>query len=134
MIVSSNISYPGQLYAEPLIFGLLFSIVLCCILSPKNEILISDRNLFSRLGLYTYGMYLYHTIIINLMVHVFAGRQWNLDHAFPALAFALSSFLITIIISIISYHFFERFFMKWKNRPNKNSLIVEEAASAFAAE
>ncbi|MFL5742223.1 MAG: acyltransferase family protein [Flavisolibacter sp.] len=133
VVISSNVSYWGQTDIEPTIFGLLFSLVLCCILSPTNEIRISDQNLFSRLGLFTYGMYLYHTIIINLMVHVFNSRHWNLDDGIPALAFGLTCLLLTIIISMISYHYFERFFMKWKDRPTRKNVLSEESISAFAA-
>ena len=95
-------------YASPTILGLLFSITLLFTLG-NNSIYIDDNTWFSKLGIYTYGLYLYHAIIILLFIKVFkilSISNWYL--------LAVLSLLITIAISAISYHLFEKQFLKLK--------------------
>ncbi|MBQ0148253.1 MAG: acyltransferase family protein [Flavobacteriaceae bacterium] len=65
---------------------------------------ISDHNIINRLGKYTYGMYLFHTIWINLF-NKFTNQY---------LLIALFAFVATILSSILSYHIFEKQFLKLK--------------------
>ncbi|HWJ90472.1 MAG TPA: acyltransferase [Flavisolibacter sp.] len=128
--VSPNISYPFQLYVEPVLFGVCFSGVICLILPDKNALRIDDRSPFSRLGRYTYGMYLYHTIVINLLLHVF-DKTGAWSGSIPkVLLFIVIAFLVTTGISLLSYYCFERYFLmlkkKWAARAG------EEAITAFA--
>ena len=132
VVLSPNIVYPYQNKVEPLVFGLLFIITLCCILPEKNTIRISDRNVLSRLGLYTYGMYLYHTIIINLLVQVYKKLDLPTERVVHAVSFTLVSFAATVAISMLSYHFFEKYFLRLKSRFARDRSIQAEATSAFA--
>jgi peptidoglycan/LPS O-acetylase OafA/YrhL len=132
VILSPNIVYPYQNRVEPLVFGLLFIITLCCILPEKNAVRIRDRNFLSRLGLYTYGMYLYHTIIINLLVQVYKKMNLPTDVAGNAVSFTLVSFAATVAISMLSYHYFEKYFLRLKSRFARDRSIQAEATSAFA--
>ena len=70
----------------------------------KNPLKISDNNLLSKLGKYSYGMYLFHTIWINLFMKL-------TNHI---ILLTLLSLLATILSSIISYHLFEKQFLKLK--------------------
>jgi peptidoglycan/LPS O-acetylase OafA/YrhL len=132
IIFSPNIDYPMQRSMEPLIFGMLFIITLCCILPEKNAVTISDRNWLTRLGVYTYGMYLYHTIIINMMVQLFRKYNVELDNIWNAILFSAISFVITAGISIVSYHFFEKYFLSLKGRIIKDRKVAVETISGFA--
>lgn len=123
VILSPNINYPFQHQLEPLVFGLLFMITICCILPDSNAIQLPDHHLLSRLGTYTYGMYLYHTIIINWMVHVFSFLHLSTDRTFFAFFFTIICFILTVLVSMISYHFFEKIFLRLKDKmkPLRNS-------------
>lgn len=71
----------------------------------------------SILGKYTYGMYLYHTIIIFLIRVLF--DLINLDYLvnpFIGVAVGIISLVITVFVSIISYEYFEKRFLKYKNK------------------
>ncbi|MCX7987580.1 MAG: acyltransferase, partial [Bacteroidales bacterium] len=50
----------------PFACGISFSSTLLFTLPPTNRLFISDKKWVSKLGIYTYGLYLFHTIIINL--------------------------------------------------------------------
>lgn len=96
------------------ILGLLFSILLLFALPGKNQLRIKDRNLLSKMGIYTYGLYLYHTLIINLLRQVFTKVKINTNEVIEAIAFFLLALLFTFLCSILSYHLFEKHFLKLK--------------------
>jgi len=95
---------------SPLVFGLLFASIILFTLPEKNAIKISDTSWLGRLGTYTYGLYLTHTIVINLLL--------KLEDSVPLLAhwfvFVIVALVLTIVLSIISYHTFEKQFLKLK--------------------
>ena len=63
----------------------------------------------SRLGVYTYGLYLFHTIIILLIIQIFKMMSF-----YNWFVLGISSLLITIMVSIVAYHLFEKQFLKLK--------------------
>ena len=95
-------------HLSPFILSLLFSVTILFTLG-NNSIHINDNLWFSKLGIYTYGLYLYHTIMVLLLIQVFkylSFSNWYL--------LGITSLHITIGISIISYHLFEKQFLKLK--------------------
>lgn len=90
---------------EPLMICISTILLLGFTLSSRNPIKISDKNVFNRLGKYTYGMYLFHTIWINLLMKF-------IDNNFVLF---LSSLICTIVSSMISYYYFESYFLKFKH-------------------
>lgn len=95
-------------YLSPFILGLLFSITILFTFG-NNSIYINDSLWFSKLGTYTYGLYLYHTIVILLLIQIFKFISFSNWYVLGAL-----SLLITIAISMTSYHLFEKQFLKLK--------------------
>jgi len=94
----------------PNVFGILFSIVILFTLSNSNYLHIKNNTLISKLGKYTYSLYLVHTIVILLLIQIskhisFLGNWF---------AFSLIALILTIIVSIISYEIFEKQFLKLK--------------------
>lgn len=131
VVISPNSSYRAQPYIEPVFLGLSFSFLLTMTLPKQNAIRIGDRSPLSRLGQYTYGLYLYHTIIINLLVHLWPAPL--LDKPLPALGFGLLALGASIAVSILSYHFFEKIFLRWKPE-RKRPALETEATTAFGGE
>jgi len=121
-LISSN-SYFGkfQLYVVFLLIFLLilfqsvFSMIFLPILflyiiyyfivNEKND----HENFFSKLGKYTYGMYLYHPTIIIFSKMIFDILKIEYQNAGVGYLFlGLLSFLLTVLVSIISYNIFEK--------------------------
>lgn len=108
VFIIPNINFVFITHISPFILSLLFSITILFTLG-NNSIHINDNLWLSKLGIYTYGLYLYHTIIILLLIQIFkylSFSNWYL--------LGITSLFITIGISIISYHLFEKQFLKLK--------------------
>jgi peptidoglycan/LPS O-acetylase OafA/YrhL len=70
---------------------------------------------FSSLGKYTYGMYLYHPLLI-LFIKIFMDKL-NLNYKedlFYNLILLIVSLMITVIVAKFSYTYYEKFFLKLK--------------------
>jgi peptidoglycan/LPS O-acetylase OafA/YrhL len=69
--------------------------------------------IIKRMGAISYGMYLFHVFAVTAVLKVM--DQLSLSHAL--IAFLLTT-LLTILISEISFRFFENPIMRWKKRFN----------------
>lgn len=70
----------------------------------------------SRLGIYTYGLYLLHPIgikIVERLVQIFRFNESSLDISIVGGAVALA---LTILFAVTSYHLFEKPFLSLKSR------------------
>jgi peptidoglycan/LPS O-acetylase OafA/YrhL len=101
---------------EPYIFGLLFSSTLLIIIPKDTVFKISDSNMISRLGIYTYGLYLLHPISINFIIQLNTKLNLKLSENYLFIFIFCSSLLLVILTSSISYHFFEKQFLKLKDK------------------
>lgn len=114
VIISPNFNFPFKILIEPILFGILFSSLLFIILPENSKIKISNRNIFGRLGIYTYGLYLTHTIVINLFIKIFDKLKLSIDEIWNAILFGILTLAFTIIASIISYKLIEKPFLRLK--------------------
>jgi peptidoglycan/LPS O-acetylase OafA/YrhL len=100
----------------PSLFGILFMILIVIIIPQENKIKIGKKNIFSRLGKYTYGLYIYHALVISLFLSLFNRFDWGGSTFLTSLISFALSLLCTIIISIFSYNLFEVKFLDLKKR------------------
>ena len=114
VLLVSHVSGPVIDVVGPSILGVLFAGLLTLFLSPKSSFGISDRNILSRLGKYTYGLYLYHVIVTNLLPRVFVAVGWSWNHALGGPLFILVAFAMSVGVSVLSYHWFEQPFLRLK--------------------
>lgn len=96
------------------VLGVMFAILISFTIPQHTRFRIGDKHILSRLGLYTYGLYLYHTIIISLLRVLYPALGMSTDTAGGAVLFIIIALLATIAISILSYYIFERPFLKLK--------------------
>lgn len=102
--------------ALPVIYGPLFLLVLLFTLTARNTFLIKDENRLSQLGLYTYGLYLFHTICINLILKISPNLGVNPSNLKGYLLVFGLSMVLSIGISYASYELFEKQFLKLKKK------------------
>ncbi len=118
IILSPNIFYKYQILIEPAIFGLSFMILLSFTLPKNSTIKISDGNVLSVLGIYTYGLYLYHPILTSISYKIFGKLNLSVENPLYAFLFCLCAFGLTVLTAYASYHLFEKQFLKLKNKFN----------------
>ena len=98
----------------PTVLGVLFAGLLALFLPSLTTFGISEASVFSKLGRYTYGLYLFHTIVINGLAQVFRRADLPLDRPAYGLLFITAALGISIVASMLSYRFFEKPFLTLK--------------------
>lgn len=84
--------------------------------APDSFLKLSHNRFFSSMGKYTYGIYLLHPLAI--LITDVALRTFHVERPTFAseLFFVIPVILLTFIISIGSYHLYEKRFLKLKER------------------
>ncbi|WP_276134052.1 acyltransferase family protein [Polluticoccus soli] len=114
ILVCSQYKTDKDYVAITSLLGLLFSLLIMLILPENNRLKIGDKNVLSRAGVYTYGLYLYHTLVINLLKQVYSKQNISLDNAASAIAFFVLALTATLLCSVLSYYLFEKPFLRLK--------------------
>jgi peptidoglycan/LPS O-acetylase OafA/YrhL len=109
---SSHIVFEYSKLVHPLVFGLLFSSITFVFLPQENKLKISDSAVFSRLGIYTYSLYLLHVIVIHLIIQLFNKFQVNFEDT--SVYFIILALGLTILASYLSYILIEKPFLRLK--------------------
>ena len=84
------------------------------------------------MGRYTYGLYLIHTIVINFLVQIFTRQGLTLERTGIALAFGFLAFFLSLGAAVISFHFFERPFLRLKDRFRADEKIPGAGVTGFS--
>lgn len=88
------------------VYGFLFGIIIINLVNTDTSIISLDFKWMDYLGKISYGMYMFHVIIINVIIRFFTHNS--------LLIYPLT-FALTIVISVLSYEFFEKPFLQWKS-------------------
>jgi peptidoglycan/LPS O-acetylase OafA/YrhL len=96
---------------SPSVLGILLASLLVMLLPIKSKLRIGDDNILSRLGKYTYGLYLCHVVIINLLSRLFEHWGLSLDVPGYGAALVIAAIGISILIAYVSYQWIERPFL-----------------------
>lgn len=96
------------------LYSLLFAIFILDISTNPNYPISLESKLFNYLGKISYGLYMYHWLVIILVIELIKP---HIDYSvsFNCLIYALSIGL-TILISAVSYEYLEKYFIKRKER------------------
>lgn len=70
----------------------------------------------SKWGTYTYGMYLLHQVSLLIVINGYQLFNIEAVYFFTKIIKAIIVFGLTLLLSYISYHFFEKRFLRLKNR------------------
>jgi peptidoglycan/LPS O-acetylase OafA/YrhL len=97
-------------------FYALFFIVLILNLAgnPKSVFSLEFKWL-DYLGKISYSIYMWHGVAIILGLHAARFFNPNMDTAFANIIYYLTTFGLTFVIASLSYEFFEKRFLKYKN-------------------
>jgi len=106
------------------LFELILFNLLIVNLANDNKLNIKSRIL-NYIGKISYGIYMYHMIVLNLVLFIFLKIQnsISLNNWVIILLINISSILGTILISHLSFRYFESFFLPLKKRFRKEISI-----------
>jgi peptidoglycan/LPS O-acetylase OafA/YrhL len=121
VLLAHNFNYFLKPLFEPVLLGLFFTMTIIIFLPKNNKIKIADSNLFSKLGIYTYGLYVFHSIFINLANVLYKKMNLNLSETICFLVIFSFSIITTIITSYIVYWTYEKPFLNLKPTRTLNS-------------
>jgi peptidoglycan/LPS O-acetylase OafA/YrhL len=125
LMISAVIVIIGLVYLTPpiiqdaiyLVYSVLFLVIILNVSSNPKSIFKLENRMFKMLGNISYGIYMYHLIVIAF---VFAGLNYlgmeiN-DSLISQLMVYSLTIIITIFVSILSYSYFEKPFLNLKHK------------------
>lgn len=92
------------------VYSFVFTLILMNLAKNPASIISLENPVFDYLGKISYGMYMYHTIAVVIGVKIAMNYQQSNWVSYPV------AIILTIIISAISYQYFEKPFLKIKDR------------------
>lgn len=93
-------------------------------ISLQNPILNLENRFFNFIGKLSYGIYVYHKLIVLLLVPVIKFLPFS--NGLRLAIFVTFSLVLTIAVSYFSYHYFEKLFLKLKSRYTTISSTAEK--------
>jgi len=113
LLSASNLSMSYNYLSRWLLAVFYLYLVIYCVDKSTGK----SSSIFSFLGKYTYGMYLYHPIILSFSYIIISKLGYDYTKG-DLLKFIIGimTLLVTIGISILSYEYFEKPILKLKNK------------------
>jgi peptidoglycan/LPS O-acetylase OafA/YrhL len=95
---------------SPEIYSLVFTLILMNLAKNPKTILSLENPVFDYLGKISYGLYMYHTIAVVIAVKIAMNHNQSNWISYPL------TLILTIIMAGISYQFFEKPFLRLKDK------------------
>lgn len=100
-----------------IIYSVLFLIIIMNVSSRKYKFTgFLENSVFNYLGSISYGIYMYHFMIIPIILYFFKQMALNLDLVTENIVVYFFTFIFTVVISSLSYQFFEKRFINLKHK------------------
>lgn len=93
------------------VLSILYMFVILCIIVYAKPIPILDNKILSYFGQVTYGIYMYHSMVIPLSYVLL--KKYN---AFNMYTFYFCSYAGTLLVAVFSYEVFEKSFLRLKDK------------------
>ncbi|HSZ87490.1 MAG TPA: acyltransferase [Puia sp.] len=100
----------------PIISASVFAILVALVATSSTFIYFSEKNIFSRLGKISYGLYVFHTVVILSLITLAKFIGISFTNGISYFLFAVLSLAFTIAISKLSYHYLESPFLRLKKK------------------
>jgi len=109
-------------FISPLLIDFLFLYPIICVSVIPNSIVRLNNKFLSYLGEISYGIYMYHMLVIFTVIFFLKKYMLNMSLITGTILFYLITTVLTIIIAALSKSLFENYFLKIKDRLTKKSL------------
>jgi peptidoglycan/LPS O-acetylase OafA/YrhL len=119
----SIFAFPVFSVLERVVLASCFAFIIAEQNFADNSIIKFSRfKVISKLGTYTYGLYCLHLIALAGILFIIEKYGWKVNTLFSCLIACILALGISITLSWLSYHYFEKYFLKLKD---KFSFIVK---------
>ncbi len=110
--------FPGSMMVfERIFIAIVFGLIILEQNFSNNSFFkMSSLKFISKWGIYTYGLYCIHVIAIIFVELAFKKAGFDLQNPIIILLLAVVAFVACMLMALISYHFFEKRFLKLKDR------------------
>lgn len=92
------------------------SAIWASVMKGSESISVNEHSIFSKLGLISYGLYVFHTPILLAARKVFTSVNIDYSSTFGLLLFSTSCLVLSIIAAWLSYKYFEGYFLKLREK------------------
>ncbi|MBS1688694.1 MAG: acyltransferase [Bacteroidetes bacterium] len=103
-IIIANLAFKNFVWE---IEAVLFSIIILNLVNHKTSIINLDYKPLNYIGKVSYGMYMYHFIVVNMVIRLISNNS---------IVIYLMGFICTIGMAALSYELFEKKLLKLKER------------------
>jgi len=114
-----------------LLFSMSFLVIILNVASNEKSLLRFESRILQYLGRISYGFYMFHVMCIVFTIHFldkYIGLDNDINTSQHLLLYGIS-FLLTVAVSSLSYHIFEKAFIRLKDKyaqPNPKTEIAQE--------
>ena len=110
--------FPGSLMVlERIVIAIVFGLIILEQNFSKNSFFkMSSLKFISKWGIYTYGLYCIHVIAIIFVEIAFKKANLNMQSPFVLFLLAVLAFIVCMVLAFISYNFFEKRFLRLKDK------------------
>jgi len=115
IFVPQNIEHFSYIFAQTIV-GLACVLLILLFIPKDSTYRISDDNILSYLGRISYGLYVYHIIVIHVLFKACLKYKIVLDNWLNLGGFMIISFLVAVLISRLSYQYFEKPILKFREK------------------
>ena len=105
------------------ITALVFTGLLLVFVPQDSKLRFSEKNVFTKLGKISYGLYVYHIIWIHLVYKFYRDYSIEVDTGRNYLLFLMITFSLTVVTSYLSYKFFELPILKLREKRFANKQL-----------
>jgi peptidoglycan/LPS O-acetylase OafA/YrhL len=100
-----------------LVYSVIFLIIMMNISSNPNSFLKLENGIFKLLGNISYGIYMYHLMVVAFVVGGLKYLEFKVDNGFVSqLLIYTTSISLSILVSWLSYTYFEKWFLRLKTK------------------
>ncbi len=100
----------------PTITGISYGAIISWYDNYSNTKKNSVSNFFSKIGVYSYSIYLLHFFVVDNIASFVKSNVINTENIYIVLLLSVPCFLIMVPIGYISYNFIESPFLKMKKK------------------
>lgn len=103
---------------EHLLFSFFFLVLILNVATNKDSLLKLENSFLNFLGEISYGMYVYHPLVLIILIKISFYFKINSTQLFP-FVYTILAFVLIVILSKMSYLYFEKPFLNLKKRYTK---------------